>query len=178
LPHRAPIALLILLCVPFVQYKATLSIPRACNDHYLQQFQTGRFFAAYYNNQAVAVNDLGSSSFEHAGMVLDLDGLGSHEVANRMRMTGRPLGPEDMATFVEKAGVKVIAIYETWFPEGTPRSWTKVAELRMLRPRVVVAEGTVSFFAPTPDLAAALAMNLTQFSASLPPNAALRFVRQ
>jgi hypothetical protein len=168
--YALPMVLFLLIFVPVEQYQAIASIPDACNDHYLQQHQMARFFARFYGGETVAVNDLGSVSYEHNGPVLDLVGLGSHNVANRILQEKHALEPIDMATLVSQSDVKAIAIYQNWFRHGVPDSWVKVGELRMLRRPVEVAGDTVSFFAPNRELAIPLSKRLQEFSPTLPPN--------
>lgn len=109
--------------------------------------------------------------------MLDLVGLGSHEVANRMLQMKHALYPADMALVVSHSDVKVIAIYETWFRHGVPPSWVKVGELTLLRKPVEVAGGTVSFFAPSPELADELTRHLQSFAGSLPDSDRIHLVQ-
>lgn len=98
-------------------------------------------------DEPIAVNDLGLVALYSRSFVLDLYGLGSHE-ALQARRQGRPGYLEDL---VRKHGVRMVAIYPSWFPGQVPRSWLPVADLVDERPWNSTGATVVTFYATEPE---------------------------
>jgi hypothetical protein len=63
-------------------------------------------------------------------------------------------------------------VYEDWFGNGMPPTWTRVGRWRR-DGYEGISRGTVSFFALEPDERAPLAAHLKDFAPSLPPDVRL-----
>lgn len=147
---------------------AALATPLASRNIYQQQYQMGRFAREFYRHP-VAVNDLGLVAYRNPNYVLDLWGLGSEPV-RKAKLAGH-YGPAEMAALAAQHAVDMAMIYDRWFPQGVPASWTKVAVLHT--PFVTVAAGDVAFYR-TPDAdPAEVTRALEAFAPTLPPNVAL-----
>ncbi|MDU1668451.1 MAG: hypothetical protein E6833_19815, partial [Bradyrhizobium sp.] len=147
---------------------AALATPLASRNIYQQQYQMGRFAREFYRHP-VAVNDLGLVAYRNPNYVLDLWGLGSEPV-RKAKLAGH-YGPAEMAALAAQHAVGMAMIYDRWFPQGVPASWTKVAVLHT--PFVTVAAGDVAFYR-TPDAdPAEVTRALKAFAPTLPPNVAL-----
>lgn len=72
----------------------------------------------------VGVNDLGWVSYHNDAYVLDLWGLASREALAR-----RLAGGDWMDELAERHGVRLVMIYDEWFPER-PAHWIRVATIR------------------------------------------------
>ena len=158
-------ALLLLLAFVGMPYvSAALVTPFAARNIYEQQYQMGRFVHAFYPHP-VAVNDLGLVAYKNPNFVLDLWGLGSEPV-RKAKLAGH-YGPAQMAALALEHRVDLVMIYDSWFRDGVPQSWTKVA---VLHTNLVTAAGAdVAFYrTPTAD-AAELTQALAAFAATLPP---------
>jgi hypothetical protein len=159
------VALVLLLAFVVTPYvSAALITPFAARNIYEQQYQMGRFVREFYPHPA-AVNDLGLVAYKNRNFVLDLWGLGSEPV-RKAKQAGQ-YGPAQMAALAFEHRVGLVMIYDSWFRDGVPWSWTKVA---VLHTNLVTAAGAdVSFYrTPTAD-AAELAQALQAFAATLPP---------
>ena len=111
------------------------------------------------------MSDLGLVAWQHEGPLLDLLGLGSHDVIALSK--DHTLEPEPMQALVEASGARVVAISEFFFP-GVPDSWTLVRKWCLDEPPRTVVPGCVSFFAPTPEDVGPLVDHLAEFEGRLP----------
>ncbi len=143
------------------------SVPLGMSNTYRQQYQVGRFLDEEYSEQSVAVQDLGYAAYLHDGPVLDLFGLGSHDVLDRLR--GRELNTDDLRTLVRDHKVKVIAIAASAFASRIPPEWVAVEQWDLGEARASTGYPEVTFYAPNADEAEVLERNLATFRSSLPP---------
>jgi hypothetical protein len=150
---------------------AALVSPFRARNIYDQQYQMGRFAREFYQHP-VAVNDLGLVSYQNPNFVLDLWGLGSEQV-RKAKLAGT-YGPERMAELAANYDVGVVMIYDSWFPNGLPASWTKVAVLHA-NP-VTAARADITFYRTPSADAATVAQSLKAFAATLPPRDRLEIV--
>ncbi|MCA1402029.1 hypothetical protein [Bradyrhizobium sp. BRP56] len=150
---------------------AALETPFASRGVYEQHYQLGRFAQQLYR-RPIAVNDLGLVAWGNPNFVLDLWGLGSERVRKAKR-AGR-YGPAEMAALADEYHVGVAMIYDSWFAQGVPASWRKVAILHTIP--VTGARGDVSFYvtpAAEPQLVAGA---LKAFASTLPARDRLEMV--
>jgi hypothetical protein len=117
----------------------------------------------------VAVNDLGRVSYRNPDDVLDLWGLSSNEVL-RARLDRDPAWP---GAFVERQGIELALIYESWFVGRIPAGWRRVARLELLGKRITPSSSTVSFYVTRPGPAGELLDQLRRFRTELPDGAAI-----
>jgi len=151
--------------------EAALRTPAAAQNMYGQQYQMRRFVQDYYK-MPVAVNDLGLVSYGNPKYVLDLWGLGSEEV--RLMKLKRQYGVDQIASLVDHREVKLIMIYDHWYPQKIPAKWIKLAELDT--PQVTAGGETVSFYA-TPDAdRPRIVEQLKKLQPTLPPQDSLRIL--
>jgi hypothetical protein len=156
----------LLLAYPYLL--ALPTIPVAANNIYEQQYQMHRFLSEFWKRPA-AVNDLGLTSFRNNQYILDLWGLASHEAFVRRMAEPAPVWMDDLA---RKHDVQLALIYKDAFP-ARPANWTKVAELRLSRPRITPAGSRVSFYATNPANAREIEALVLEFRKSLPPGVAM-----
>ncbi|HEU0147780.1 MAG TPA: hypothetical protein VFR21_13000 [Bradyrhizobium sp.] len=150
---------------------AALVSPFGARNIYEQQYQMGRFAQEFYA-RPVAVNDLGLVAYKNPNFVLDLWGLGSEQV-RKAKLAGE-YGPARMAELAASYDVGLVMVYDSWFPQGLPASWTKVA---VLHTQLVTAAGADVAFYRTPSAdAAAMTLALEAFAKALPPRDSLEIV--
>lgn len=134
--------------------------PGAIHNIYDQQYQMGQFVKQYYNDQTVAVNDVGAVSFFSDSKVLDLIGLASNEV------TKADLGKYKTTKFLQehvaKHNAAIVIIFDSWFDPTISESWIKVAQWK-LPYNVISGSDVVSFYAVNQQQAVILKNNLLQF---------------
>ncbi|WP_407157763.1 hypothetical protein [Bradyrhizobium sp. STM 3557] len=159
------IALILLMALVAQPYlSAALITPFGARNIYEQQYQMGRF-AREFCPHPVAVNDLGLVAYRNPNFVLDLWGLGSEQV-RKAKLAGQ-YGPERMGELASAYDVGVAMIYDNWFPQGVPATWTKVA---VLHTNLVTAAGADVAFYRTPSAdAAEVTRVLEAFAKALPP---------
>lgn len=140
--------------------------PRATTNIYRQQLQMARFLHRYYPGASIAANDIGAINFFTDIHCLDMVGLANIEVAHLELQHRCDRAAFDALTRAHH--VQVAIIYDHWFTNRIPLSWTPVARWRM--PDNVVCGGpVVTFYAVTPGEAAPLATHLKEFTPQLPP---------
>ena len=152
-----------LLLLIFPYFGASLLTPIASRGIYDQQFQMHRFATQFFPH-AVAVNDLGWTSYQNDSYVLDLWGLGSEEVRKL-----RSFGQFDQGTIekvVENAHVDYAMIYKSWFKQGIPESWCLLAILKT--ETVTAASSSVYFYATNQSATEKMTAALSLFAPTLP----------
>ena len=142
------------------------SLPLAASNTYRQQYQIGRFMDRYYHDEPVAVQDLGYIAYLHDGPIVDLNGLGSHEVLELMQ--AHRLDRTAMRDLIDRNHVEAIALFADAYGFGLPRSWLGVGRWMLGQQKVSPLYSTVTFYAPTPALAKKLERNLAAFRPELP----------
>ncbi len=143
--------------------------PKAVRNIHQQQYQMGLLVRAFYNERAVAANDIGAISYLADVRLLDLYGLGTLSVAY-----ARHQGTLDRATIaqvVEDSGVEMVVIYRSWFEGAIPESWVSVGTWQ-IQDNVICGGDTVEFFAPSAEKVPELVAALRAFSARLPKDVA------
>lgn len=146
-----------------------LAVPQMARNIYQQQVQMARFLGTYYNGQAVALNDIGTSSFGTEIRMVDVFGLASAEVAEA-RLHG-DYGKVEVDRMTRDKEVQVAIIYENWFdtPSGSilPDHWERVGTWKIPF-NITCGWHTVSIFAVDPAAREGLIQHLVEFSATLP----------
>ena len=142
-------------------------VPRGCRSIFEQQLQMAGFLSTFYRGHRVAANDVGAINFYTDLDNLDLFGLSSREVLwahLNHDFTRRRI--QEMAA---ARGMEIAIVYDDWYAEagGLPVEWSKRGEWTIGDP-VTTAEGTVSFYAVTPDDVARLDASLRAFAPRLP----------
>jgi hypothetical protein len=140
--------------------------PLAASNTYRQQYQVGRFMQRYYDGKAIAVQDLGYISFLHDGPVVDLNGLGSHEVLDLIR--DKKFNKRAMGDVIARNHVQAIALYAAAYVFKLPNGWVPVGSWSLGQRRVSPLFSTVTFFAPSKGLAGKLDRRLRAFRHELP----------
>jgi hypothetical protein len=165
--HPAVLPLLVLLALPLVvrTFSALGTTGGAVKNVYDQQIQMGRFFAKYYADTPIAVNDIGAVAWMTHGPVLDVVGLASQPVADLKRRGA--LDAAALDRLVAENNVAAIALYEQVFASILPAPWIKVGQWT-IPDNVGVSADTVAFFAPDARSAARLRTALNDFASDLP----------
>jgi hypothetical protein len=162
------VLLLLMIFAGSPYLSAALITPFAARGVYEQQYQMGRFARDFYPHP-VAVNDLGLVAYTNPNFVLDLWGLGSEDV-RKARLVGQ-YGPSEMAALVDQHHVGLVMVYDSWFPQGLPASWTKIAVLHTSP--VTAASGDVAFYRTPAGDQDEIMHALRSFEPTLPPRVSL-----
>jgi hypothetical protein len=144
------------------------SLPLGMSNTYRQQYQVGRFLEDAYPGHPVAVQDLGYAAFFHDGPVLDLFGLGSHDVLDRLH-DGRELDTADLRSLATDHQVEVVAVNADAFGPRVPPEWVAVEEWDLGQSRVSSLFPSVTFYAVDEAGAVVLQRRLARFHSELPP---------
>ena len=142
--------------------------PQAAHNIHQQHDQMHRFVTEHYR-RPVAVNDIGRVSYRNPGYVLDLWGLCSTEM-RRARLGQDPAWPD---AFVQREGVDLAMIYDSWFIERIPPTWRLIARLHLRGKRITPGAATVSFYLTRSGPADEILEQLRAFRADLPSDANL-----
>jgi hypothetical protein len=150
---------------------AAKETPFASRGVYEQQYQMSVFAQRLYD-RPVAVNDLGLVAYKNPNFVLDLWGLGSERI-RKAKLTGQ-YGPREMEALAEEYHIGLAMVYDSWFPQGMPVSWKKVAILHS-NP-VTAAAGDVAFYRTRAAVAEEVRKALRRFGAILPQRVNLEVI--
>lgn len=160
---------------------------------YQQQYQMGLFVREFYQNNGVAVNDIGAVNYLADIRCLDLWGLSTPEVARARiadnfsenpifdrlpflrKMVGegfftyRGYSKDQIGRLADQKDVKVAIVYDDWFVEfgGLPEQWIKVGEWA-IRDNIAAGGDYVSIYAVDSSEVDRLEQNLRAFASKLP----------
>jgi len=159
------IAFILVFPLVFRAGGAFVDIKQASVNIFDQQYQMGSFFHRYYNNDGIALNDIGAVSYLTEGKKLDLIGLASNDVAKaRLHMN---YSPQVVSQAVDRDNVKVAVIFNIWFPPQFYKNWTPVAAWTIPN-NIICLDNTVTFYAVDTTLRQDLKNKLRQYENSLP----------
>ena len=149
---------------------ALVITPLGTMNIYHQQVQMARFFDTYCQGQAVALNDIGTTTFFSDSDIVDVWGLGSREMAEaKLAGTG---GPELIDRLTREKDVKAAIVYEHWNLDRDwgifPPHWVRMERWR-IPCNVTCASETVAIYAVDPGEQETIARQLREFGKSLPP---------
>jgi hypothetical protein len=145
--------------------------PGAVKNIYEQQYQMGLFLREMPAGSTVMANDIGAVSYLADVRLVDLYGLATQETARARRA-----GQIDRALLTRLAAETppaAVIVYRSWFADSLPADWIEVGTWKV-PDKVVVADRTVSFYAPGPEPASRLAAALAAFQPRLPPTVSAR----
>ena len=138
---------------------------RACLNIYDQQYQMATFLHDYYDDQVVAVNDIGAVSFFKKEKNIDLWGLANIKVARSKKENYCTPFFLDSLSRSEKAGVAIV--FDSWFSDSLLSKWNKVATWT-IPDNVICQDSTVTFYAIDKSKTGELKNKLEQYQPSLP----------
>ncbi len=137
----------------------------ATRNIYEQQYQMALFAHRYFDHEGVALNDIGAVAYFADTRMLDLFGLASREVS-LLKRTGA-YTKDSIRSLARANSIRLVIIYDSWFQGLIPDEWIKVGEWT-IADNMICAGPTVSFWATDKAGANRLAMDLKDFSPSLP----------
>ncbi len=152
--------------MPVRTWTVTSQLPFAMANIGHQQLQIARFFARFYPQRSIMVNDIGAVCYYGEPRLLDSGGLATESVSKAF------LRGEYTQEFLEREmtrrGVQVGAIFPSWL-RGKPSGEMVFVGDWILTNNVVCADPRVDFFATeTAGEAANLIRNLEAYDAELP----------
>lgn len=176
LPAIVEVAAACLIFLPIgamwhIAFYALKGVPWASRNIYEQDYQMGLFLGRFYRGVPVAVNDIGAVSYLSDTRVVDLEGLGTLDVA-RVRSKGF-LSEQQIDQLTKAHGVRMAILFDRLFKngqmarEGLPPQWVKVGEWRILN-NLVCWDDRVAFFAVDPSEETRLVEALRQFRGQMP----------
>jgi len=119
-----------------VIYKCVFShfiLMNGSRNIYEQQMQSARFLNKYYNTSKVVANDIGAICYVSDIHLLDIAGLGSKEMIDFN--TNGKIFDGKFESFITKYTIEnnydLAIVYEEWFGGHVPKSWKKVAVLKI-----------------------------------------------
>lgn len=136
----------------------------ASRNIYDQQYQMAQFLRLFYNNQTIAVNDIGNVAYYTDIRLTDLWGLASIDVA-RAKINSE-FSNFTVDELTERKGTDLAIVYDQWVP--VPDSWVKVATWTIPN-NYISAFPTVSFYVLNKRNYSLLKKNLIMFEKSRLP---------
>jgi hypothetical protein len=167
--RRALISVLV-LAAAFGVTKINLmaDAPRAADDMYRHHYQAARFLDRYYDDAAVATDQLGYISLLHDGPLTDLGGLGDYEV-----LEAGSAGPELWDDVTQQRGTRVVVIFDSSI-RNVPEDWVLAGQLELDGEARVSVTERLQFYATTGDEVEPLQDHLAEFEADLPARVELQ----
>jgi hypothetical protein len=133
-----------------------------------QEMQMAFFVHDFYDDQSVALNDIGAVAYVSNAHVVDLMGLASPRIARArgMRIDG-PLARNEIESVSADEKIAIAILYEDWFSDSIPETWQKVGAWK-ISDNHVCAKDTITFYARDEHGASILRENLRANSSRLP----------
>ncbi len=144
---------------------AQRNAPIAMMNIHDQQLQMAAFVRKYYAGSCIAANDIGAVSYQGSGCVVDVYGLGNHDIAQATLQKTSLV--DTMQKLAQQKNIQIAIVYPKWFPQGFPENWIPVGEWTIPN-NVVAAEPTVRFYAVGAERVLPLRQQLKEFASSLP----------
>jgi hypothetical protein len=185
---RTGVLLLAIVLIPVLsigRIHNTLDAPLASSNTYRQRYQMAQFLKRYYNHKGFLTGELGYSTLLHDGDVVDVLGLGTHDVIAQRKAHGAELSAAFVEHLAAEHHVAVAAVYGLSPSFVVPRSWVLVGEWDLQEHRVSVPDPALQFYATSQAGVAQLDHDLHAFSSRLPshvkvlyrPDLAARYAR-
>jgi hypothetical protein len=151
----------------------------ATNNIYKQQFQMAKFIKYFYNEEKIAINDIGVISYYTDVYIVDLVGLGNNEIA-KLKIN-KNYNSKNLLNILDREGTNLIIIYDSWFRDFLKDlniNYKKICEWK-INNNVVCGSDIVSFYViKEPEKIKTLEINLKNFSPLLPSNVSTKFFNQ
>jgi hypothetical protein len=158
----------LLASAPYVRRAGSITqVVQATTNIHEQQYQMALFLAGFCQGQAVVANDIGAVTFVPDIRIIDLVGLATLPVADRL--LSRTFDQQTIRDITKENGGKVAILYENWFsgPSRIPEQWVRAGTWTISDP-VVQGGDTVTFFAVDPSEKMNLIRGLRSFAPKLP----------
>ncbi|TAL68882.1 MAG: hypothetical protein EPN82_09455 [Bacteroidetes bacterium] len=136
---------MILIALTNRTYKSNYYIIKATHNIYCQQYQIASFIHNYYNNENVALNDLGLICYKSNIKPLDLLGLANMDVA-KYRIN-KKFNTKIIDSLLNKDSINLAIIYDSWFEDTCklPQKWKRVFRWSM-KDNYICGDSIVSFY--------------------------------
>jgi hypothetical protein len=144
--------------------KRTVDASKNIND---QQIQMARFVRAYYNDDAILLNDIGAVSYFTDSRIIDLVGLASPEIS--VLRQKEAFTNEYLTDLTDRQGAEIAIVYDGWFTEEKelPDDWILAGKWRIAG-NFIAGWWEVSFYAVREAYHPRLVQALRAFSPQLP----------
>jgi hypothetical protein len=170
----AVVALAFFLFFPIVLRSTTALVKskQGCINIYDQQYQMAMFTKKYYNQNAIALNDIGAVAYYSDAKVIDLWGLANIEVTRSKKQ--HYWTPEFLDSLCKSNQVQAAMVYDSWFPASLTERWNKVATWQ-IQNNVICGDATVSFYSFDSSSANVLQMRLMEYEPLLPSSVVVKY---
>ncbi|CAD7803595.1 hypothetical protein CHRY9390_01100 [Chryseobacterium aquaeductus] len=143
--HQKLMSFLVLANFALLIYKfwiAHLVLDNGGKNIYEQQVQSAKFLNTYYNKSKVVANDIGAITYYTDIQLFDIVGLGSAEMIPFTKDKKRfDSSFEDfVGNFIADHHYELAVVYEDWFDGHVPKTWEKVAVLKISNKITVYGE--------------------------------------
>lgn len=144
---------------------------QGCINIYDQQYQMAAFTKKYYNQSAVALNDIGAVAYFTNAKIIDLWGLANIEITKSKKL--HYWTPQFLDSLCRANKVQMAIIYDSWFSDSLTKRWKKAATWK-IQNNIICGDSIVSFYSldSTQNI---LQQNLKMFQSQLPPSVEVKY---
>lgn len=143
----------------------TVNYPVSVQNIYDQSIQTGTFIKTYFEDESIAIQDIGAATYLADFNLTDLAGIGDQETNELFRE--QRFGPESVRELLESRDVTIAIIQQAWMGWVIPDSWIAVG-CWTTPEAFIVPNAEVFFWAADSLIAKRLNLALQDYEASLP----------
>jgi hypothetical protein len=168
--RAAALALAVLLIPSFSLFRIHLleRTPLATSNSYRQRYQMALFLHRYYEGRGFLSGELGYTTLLHDGPVVDILGLGTHDVLVERRRHGSILRASFVRDLTQRNKVEVMGFYGAAPGFEIPAGWVHTGEWILEEEGVSIPDHRVEWYAPDERHAVELDRNLRQFNRTIP----------
>jgi hypothetical protein len=145
---------------------------QACINIYEQQYQMAMFTKKYYNESAVALNDIGAVGYFTNSRLLDLWGLANIEVTRSKKQ--HYWTPQFLDSLCRANQIQMAIIYDSWFSDSLTKRWFKAATWQ-IQNNVICGDSMVSFYSLDSSSKNILLQRLKTFQPQLPSSVLIKY---
>lgn len=145
---------------------------QACINIYDQQYQMAMFAKKLYNQNTIALNDIGAVGYFTDSRIIDLWGLADVQVtkSKKEHYWTAPF----LDSFSRKNNVQLAIVYDSWFPDSLLKRWNKAATWE-IQNNVICGDSIVSFYSLNSSAKNNLQAQLKTFEQQLPATVAVKY---
>jgi hypothetical protein len=145
---------------------------QACINIYDQQYQMAMFTKKFYNENSIALNDIGAVGYFTNTRITDLWGLANIQVTKSKKHQYWTAPFLDSLSRSNHAQLAIV--YDSWFPDSLSKRWDRVATWE-IQNNVICGDSKVSFYSLNASSNDLLQQQLKSFEQQLPSTVAVKY---
>ncbi|MEO0898777.1 MAG: hypothetical protein AAFY71_20360 [Bacteroidota bacterium] len=145
--------------------------PVFCQNIYQQSVQVGKFLERHYQEESIALNDIGAGTYFGQIQLTDMVGIGDQEVF-KIRQQDQYTA-DQIQELTEARQSRIAIVHDIWVGSVIPTTWLKMATYT-IPDNVICADASMSFYACSTKEQEHLKQALVDFKQRIPKGTTLK----